>query len=85
MSKHTPGPWKVGSDLRISATPDGVRVIAEVLTKESGVADINEIANARLIAAAPELYAALSACRGQWIHSVSAKVCLAALAKAEGK
>jgi hypothetical protein len=42
------------------------------------------LANARLIAAAPDLLAALVVSRGQWIHSVNAPQCLAAIAKAEG-
>jgi hypothetical protein len=41
--------------------------------------------DARLIAAAPDLLEALSACRGQWIHSVNAERCLAAIEKATGK
>lgn len=35
--------------------------------------------------AAPELLAALTRSRAQWIHSVNAPVCLAAIAKAEGR
>lgn len=38
-----------------------------------------------LIAAAPDLLAALVRSRGQWIHSVNAKHCLDAIAKTEGK
>lgn len=38
-----------------------------------------------LLAAAPDLLAALTITRGQWIHSVNADLCLAALAKAEGR
>ena len=40
--------------------------------------------DAKLIAAAPELLAALQQARGQWIHSVNAPACLAAIAKALG-
>ena len=40
--------------------------------------------DARLMEAAPDLLVALKACRGQWIHSVNAVRCLAAIAKAEG-
>ena len=39
--------------------------------------------NARLFAAAPLLLAALELTRSQWIHSVNAKVCLAAIAAAK--
>jgi len=34
---------------------------------------------------AEELFEALWRCRGQWIHSVNAEQCLAALANAEGR
>ena len=40
--------------------------------------------NARLMAAAPDLLAALTRCRGQWIHSVNKEKCLAAITKATG-
>ncbi len=45
----------------------------------------NDAANARLIAAAPCLLEALQACRAQWIHSVNADQCLAAISKATGE
>ena len=35
--------------------------------------------------AGPDLLAALTISRGQWIHSVNSKQCLAAIAKAEPK
>lgn len=41
-------------------------------------------ANVQLITAAPDLLEALKRSRGQWIHSVNADICLAAIAKAEG-
>lgn len=37
---------------------------------------------ARIVAAAPELLEALRQSRAQWIHSVNAEKCLAAIAKA---
>ena len=62
MSKRTPGEWKVGSEsfnkkLVISQT--GV-VVADCSTANRGGGDDEEkLANARLIAAAPEMLAAL--------------------------
>ena len=61
MNKHTPGPWRVVED-RVPSSLEvyaGKTAIAECWRR----ADVEtEIANARLIAAAPELLAALKAC-----------------------
>ncbi len=55
-SKHTPGPWSVGSGSR--ATGFTVKIASdELLVGGSG---LTSEANARLIAAAPELLEALS-------------------------
>lgn len=58
MSKHTPGPWRVVED-RVPSSLEvyaGKTAIAECWRR----ADVEtEIANARLIASAPELFAAL--------------------------
>lgn len=51
MSKHTPGPWKTNGDPYVS-TYDGRRTIA--FTDARADMDENK-ANARLIAASPEL------------------------------
>ena len=65
MSKHTPGPWKVGmafdnygeTEIAIEhMTPAGNLVVAVALGGLQG-----QDANARLIAAAPDLLAALQA------------------------
>lgn len=88
MSGHTPGPWTVngfGGEFVVIARllPDGVAVSAHTSKR------IDEIANARLIAAAPDL---LEACRlsqdllvalaggGEVLRKVGA-----AIAKAEGR
>ncbi len=92
-TKHTPGPWKVertdyfNNPIVTTGSPIGW-TIAEVnpLNEYDPDDKTGTIeANARLIAAAPELLAALAITRGQWIHSVNAEQCLAALAKAEGR
>lgn len=77
---HTPGPWQqYGAE--IAAGPD---MVAEVNLLNKRIAhQIN--ANAKLIAAAPDLLEALERSRGQWIHSVNAERCLAAIAKAKGE
>lgn len=67
MSKHTKGPWIVeafpeeGGDFAISAE-SGVFVAISI----GGIP--NEIANARLIAAAPELLEALEMCLKEILH-----------------
>lgn len=60
MSKFTPGPWKIGFP-----PPNGEQTIGTlnglmVAVVTTGATGIHTIANARLIAAAPELYGALS-------------------------
>lgn len=68
MTKHTAGPWKVDGGELIAADPDdgGAWVIGQVYGADDypcPEADIDEEckANARLIAAAPDLLAALRA------------------------
>jgi hypothetical protein len=57
MTKHTPGPWQVASEATatiLGPSPTGLRIIA--VAEEP-----NQTANAKLIAAAPELLEALRA------------------------
>jgi len=55
MSKHTPGPWAVGPDLEIFYSPNGCGVTRPLrLTSLVGRTE-EDVANAHLIAAAPEL------------------------------
>lgn len=69
MSAHTPGPWIHSTDLgQIGSveTPDGVVVAqAQQIMRGAGDLQLRE-ANARLIAAAPELLEALRSLIG-WI------------------
>ena len=98
MSKHTPGPWYYvgGSDKR--AAPyirkegdmvPGTMAIASV-TGRGGVSE--SAANARLIAAAPELLAALKQLTGEVtdlernrVRESAVDAARAAIARAEGK
>ena len=78
----TPGPWSYGYD-----GIDGVFFVPELnpgKERSPHGLSLDIEANARLIAAAPDLYAALMITRGQWIHSVHAAQCLKALAAADG-
>jgi hypothetical protein len=65
MSNHTPGPWIIGTDPRypsepcIDAVVDGVVWHIALCHMGLGPDDTSADANARLIACAPELYAAL--------------------------
>ncbi|HEY6244605.1 MAG TPA: hypothetical protein VIX17_11685 [Pyrinomonadaceae bacterium] len=58
----TPGPWHVGGDgiegLWVSPQDTSTNVICDVVHRQSGVPSPEDEANARLIAAAPRLYAA---------------------------
>lgn len=52
MSKHTPGPWSVDDASNVRA---GEAMIAQTYRNNIGMSVREELANARLIAAAPEL------------------------------
>lgn len=94
MSKHTPGPWIVraidGSIGSIDAA-DGIQMVAQAM--EIGHQDRmngspERIANARLIAAAPELLAALKETANiLWAYHPCAesRKADALIAKVEGK
>ena len=89
MSSHTPGPWIIGTDPRYPSEPcvdavvDGVVWHIALCHMGLGPDDNSAEANARLIASAPELYAALKealpALRGE-----RREAALAALEKADG-
>ena len=86
-SKHTPGPWRV----RLSTPEEGYYCwwIYDADDREVTTVDGRDEANARLIASAPDLLAALKAFPGftddatigdKWIETMRA-----AIAKAEGQ
>ena len=56
-TKHTPGPWIIGNPTEIHDV-DGTRIVMCCQTSDDVTDDASE-ANARLIAAAPELLEAL--------------------------
>lgn len=70
MSKFTKGPWQV-----ISTSSEGYNLIKDYSGQQ--IADVwrfvptrpEAIANANLIASAPDLYLALEACRDDLIHA----------------
>ena len=86
---HTPGPWIIGTDPRYPSEPcvdavvDGVVWHIALCHMGLGPDDTSAEANARLIACAPELYAALKEAlpllRGERYEQA-----LAAIEKAEG-
>jgi hypothetical protein len=98
VSKHTPGPWKVSMPLIKAPARGGyyeLGGVAQVLG-DKHVPDINEQeANARLIAAAPEMLEALKLIseldncfdEKEYDHlkSMADKAMLNAIAKAEGR
>lgn len=61
MSKHTPGPWRVGDSHLEITDADGHRAIAEVRDHDGWeeISEEEQEANLRLIAAAPDLLEAL--------------------------
>jgi hypothetical protein len=96
MNKHTPGPWVVYDD-----SNDGKTNRIEIAARGKTVAWIyhsvpaEDLPNARLIAAAPDLLDALKNIVNLWDHHASAHgdgtifplhvAARAAIAKAEGK
>ncbi len=62
MSDYTPGPWQVGSG-RLGVVGHPLRRV--VAGEDATLAGVFEEADARLIAAAPELYEALKAV--EWV------------------
>jgi hypothetical protein len=92
MSKHTPGPWFIHEDQHDNVTikaPDGDGVPWNVATILSYCGDPPcDKANARLIAAAPELLEALQELyNADWSNLCgrAQEVCERAIAKANGK
>ena len=69
MSKHTPGPWRIDRIIAFAPTimANGRRV-AKVFHKD-GIEDEQVLANAKLIAASPDL---LEACTDlvQWFYDI---------------
>lgn len=98
-AKHTPGPWLVERDRSISApTPAGSPVVLSEVTvaevRSGGCASLEQAdANARLIAAAPDMLEALQAIMfriqgdlqpdHEWAV-VERELAIAAIAKATG-
>lgn len=84
MSQHTPGPWKVEDGIFVVG-PDRVSIFGGASTKRSD--DVCE-ANARLIAAAPEMFEYLCNLARVWAMSQGENATLdilrALLAKVEG-
>ena len=74
MTKHTPGPWRYepwrGDGRFICAdTPKGQVELATVHSQSEYVARLPELANARLMAAAPKLLEAVVALRDRLIEA----------------
>jgi hypothetical protein len=95
MSTHTPGPWKIDGRGYRPDTKNGGEFVPIHAERGGWIADVREPdANARLIAATPDLLAALKLAL-RWIDPDASPVPLsnrevcnrirAAIAKAEGR
>lgn len=87
--QHTPGPWLHATDMgQVGSVEfaDGT-VIAQAQQLPGDLRSEQRNANARLIAAAPELLAALRRCRFDSLNMTLADMefCRAAIAKATGE
>ena len=85
MTEHTKGPWRVDSRMQVKS---GDGIVANIVTGYIPVAQ----ANARFIAAAPDMEAALDGLLRMCFEDLSGEesgaiieVALAALAKAKGE
>jgi hypothetical protein len=99
-ASFTPGPWELSDGVVWTTSPWNARVRLAITNSFSPMNGIDNFANARLMAAAPELLAALkglatSAHNGDWCfdgcntaglqkHSPACDAARAALAKATG-
>lgn len=96
MSAHTPGPWKVVAHPKVARVESmrsvghGANGMASVAWLTGGA--LNQEANARLIAAAPDLLAALKDLLAAQMYLdddervlEAEKLACAAISKAEGK
>lgn len=88
MSKHTPGPWKVDAMGNVWSADTKVCEMSEHPVMASGCyrekTDDEHRANARLIAAAPDLLAALERIADETAATWVCDVARAAIAKATG-
>lgn len=79
MSSHTPGPWRVIDDGSVVGVQMGLAGGFLIDSKA------NPDANARLIAAAPDLLDALQRIRESSGDPIIENICNSAIAKAEGQ
>ena len=87
-TKHTQGPWVIDWNVaRLDIFSSEAKVLVASLRRSALSEDIDEAAraNARLIAAAPELLQALKACWDLGIDEHLVPMVHAVIAKAEGK
>lgn len=79
MSKHTPGPWYVSTEYPIQVMKHMEHLVGKTAFTDYVVADISEgafageeeLANARLIAAAPEMFDMLHKAREAFARKLS--------------
>ena len=87
MSKHTPGPWQYvfeGGTTAFITEADGSTIIC-IRTTENTTAHKNLAANARLIAAAPELLEALREYRAAILFAQDKQALMSAIKSADDK
>ena len=77
-AKHTPGPWALGAETIVISSTVGGGCVADCGYREEGNAD------ARLIAAAPDMLEALKLAEAAMGNMNAAAVVRAAIAKATG-
>lgn len=85
---HTPGPWTLGDESNpLVFSPAAGAYVAQVLAYtdgDTGTLRAGVDADARLIAAAPDLLAALQTLQNMGLGREAFAICKAAIAKATG-
>lgn len=67
MSGHTPGPWRIAPEFSVLSVWSGDTEVASAWRESGWIDEATQRANARLIAAAPDL---LAACEAMLAHEV---------------
>ena len=92
MNQHTLGPWRAEGVVILASCDDTLSEIAVLEARSGSLPDIEQAANARLVAAAPEIYTQLQFCLRliedenlDELHGDLAECVRALLAKIEGE
>lgn len=87
QKRHSPAPWKINQEIKTHVMTEDGYAICDMATTYSSLKYDEHLANARLIAAAPELLEALESLLPIWSSGIDepwVKKARQAIAKARG-